>query len=91
MAEETKRTPLIKVDNKVFKLEDLSDTAKKIVASIQMTDQEMERAERSMTIARAARSAYTQALIAATRDLTPVEAPQSGENKEAAEADVTLQ
>ena len=51
----------IKIDGKDYDLDDLSDSTKGQLASLQATDQEIKRLEQRLAIAKTARKAYAQA------------------------------
>ncbi|MDC6454727.1 DUF6447 family protein [Planktomarina temperata] len=54
----------IKINDKEYVLDDLSDAAKAQLVSLQVTDQEISRLQRQQNIAQTARNAYAQALNA---------------------------
>ena len=56
---------IIKIDNKDYDTDHLSDEAKNQMANIQVTDQEIQRLQVRLAIAQTARNAYAQALSAA--------------------------
>lgn len=57
--------PIIKIDNKEYDTDKLSDEAKNQLTNLQFTDQEIQRLQIKMAIAQTARNAYAQALSAA--------------------------
>jgi Family of unknown function (DUF6447) len=56
---------IIKIDNKDYDTDHLSDEAKNQLANVQLTDQEIQRLQVRVAIAQTARNAYAQALNAA--------------------------
>ena len=54
--------PTIKIDNKDYDTDTLSDDAKKQLQAIQLTDQEIQRLNIQLSIAQTARNAYARAL-----------------------------
>lgn len=54
----------ITIDNKEYKLEELSDDAKAQIGSIQIVDQKMADLNAELAIMQTARNAYAQALTA---------------------------
>ena len=56
---------IIKIDNKDYDTDQLSDEAKNQLANVQLTDQEIQRLQVRVAIAQTARNAYAQALNAA--------------------------
>ena len=57
--------PIIKIDNKEYDTDQMSDEAKNQLANVQLTDQEIQRLQVRLAIAQTARNAYAQALNAA--------------------------
>lgn len=54
--------PIIKIDNKDYDTDKLSDEAKSQLANIQVCDQEIQRLQVQLAIAQTARIAYARAL-----------------------------
>lgn len=54
--------PTIKIDNKDYDLDKLSDAAKAQLTSLQVTDAEIQRLNIQLAIAQTARNAYARAL-----------------------------
>lgn len=54
--------PTIKIDNKDYDTDTLSDDAKKQLQAIQLTDQEIQRLNIQLAIAQTARNTYAKAL-----------------------------
>lgn len=57
--------PIIKIDNKDYDTDQMSDEAKNQLANVQLTDQEIQGLQVRLAIAQTARNAYAQALNAA--------------------------
>lgn len=56
---------IIKIDNKDYDTDQLSDEARNQLANVQLTDQEIKRLQALLAITQTARNAYAQALTAA--------------------------
>jgi Family of unknown function (DUF6447) len=56
---------IIKIDNKDYDTDHLSDEAKSQLANVQLTDQEIQRLQVLLAMTQTARNAYAQALNAA--------------------------
>lgn len=56
--------PTIKIDNRDFDTDSLSDAAKAQLTSLQVTDQEIQRLNIQLAITQTARNAYAKALQA---------------------------
>ncbi|WP_153110548.1 DUF6447 family protein [Propionivibrio limicola] len=69
--------PTIKIDNQDYDLDQLSDEAKAQLASLRVTDAEIQRLQAQLAIARTARNAYSRALLQALP--SPVEQAQKSE------------
>lgn len=54
--------PTIKIDNKEYDLDKLTDAAKAQLTSLQVADQEIQRLHIQLAIAQTARNAYAKAL-----------------------------
>ena len=54
--------PLIRIDDKEYELDAMSEAAKANLASVRFADAEIERLTSQLAIARTARNAYAQAL-----------------------------
>jgi len=54
---------VVTIDGIDYRAADLSDDAKQQMMNLKVTDEEIQRLERSLSIARTARSAYGQALL----------------------------
>jgi hypothetical protein len=61
----------IKIDDKEYDLESLSDDAKAQLQMVQLTDQEIGRLNVQLAIVQTARAAYAKALSAALPEGTP--------------------
>ena len=57
--------PIIKINNKDYDTNQMSDEAKSQLANIQLTDQEIQRLQIRLAITQTARNAYAKALQAA--------------------------
>lgn len=64
----TANDQVVTIDGIDYKATDLSDTAKQQMMNIKVTDEEIQRLERLLAIARTARVAYGQALLEAMPD-----------------------
>jgi K+/H+ antiporter YhaU regulatory subunit KhtT len=60
-----KKMAFIKIDNKDYDTEQLSDEAKNQLTNVQLTDQEIKRLQALLAIAQTARNTYAQALCGA--------------------------
>ena len=69
--------PTIKIDEKEYDLDQLSDDAKAQLASLQFVDAELQRLKAQTAVLQTARMAYSKALQAALP--TPLEQAQSSE------------
>ena len=69
--------PLIKIDNKDYDLDTLSDEAKGHLGSLQFVDSELKRLQAQNAVLQTARGAYSKALQAALP--TPLEQVMQGE------------
>lgn len=56
---------IIKIDNKDYDTDQLTDEAKNQLANVQLTDQEIKRLQVLLAITQTARNAYAKALTAA--------------------------
>lgn len=64
MAEEQAKPAMIKINDKEYKLDDLSEDAKAQLQGIQVADAEIKRLNIQLALAQTARNAYSQALQA---------------------------
>jgi uncharacterized protein (DUF3084 family) len=69
--------PTIKIDNKDYELDSLSEEAKAQLQMLRMVDQKIAELQRDMAIAQTARNAYSKALNEALP--TPLEQVMQGE------------
>jgi len=63
--------PTIKIDEKEYDLDSLSDDAKAQLQMVQLTDQELGRLNAQLAIAQTARAAYAKALTATLPEALP--------------------